>query len=526
MKFVSVSEMIAIEKEANSLGLTYEIMMENAGRGLAEVIMEEYPTHNTAGVLGLVGSGNNGGDTLVSLKYLSDQNWHTIAYIVGQRDQQDQLIIDLEKSGGDIHWMDTDANFHILDNLLESSGILVDGLLGTGIKLPLRGRIDQILVHIQEVLTSLKSPPIIIAVDCPSGMDCDTGEIALYALNADLTVTMAAIKRGLFAFPAYNHIGDLHLVGIGLPEEGNALKSWKAVKTFIPDREWVSNSIPDRPANSHKGTFGTALIIAGSINYTGAALLAGEAAYRIGAGLVTMAIPELLHSSLAGHLSEATWLPLPHEGGVISECSSDIAQREIDRSTALLIGPGLGLEKTTSTFIENLFRKNENLKLHPPTVIDAEGIKHLKKISEWHQMIPAGSILTPHPGEMSVLTGLSTSDIQSDRVDIAMKYSKLWGHVVVLKGAFTVVASPDGQTAVIPIATPALARAGTGDVLAGFIVGLLAQGLSPFVSALSGAWIHAQAGILARELMGNSASVLAGDVISAAIDVLTDLDHS
>ncbi len=525
MKFVSVSEMIAIEKEANSLGLTYEIMMDNAGRGLAEVIMEEYPAHNTAGVLGLVGSGNNGGDTLVSLKYLSDQNWHTIAYMVGQRDSQDQLIIDLEKSGGKIHWIDTDADFYILDKLLESSGILLDGLLGTGIKLPLRGKIAQILAHMQEVLTSLKSPPIIVAVDCPSGMDCDTGEIAPQALSADLTVTMAAIKRGLFAFPAYNHIGDLRLVGIGLPEEGKALKSWKTVKTFIPDREWVSYRIPDRPANSHKGTYGTALIIAGSINYTGAALLAGEAAYRIGAGLVTMAIPELLHCALAGHLSEATWLPLPHEGGVISECSWEIAQRETVRSTALLIGPGLGLEKTTSNFIDYLFTKNEDLKLQRPTVIDADGIKHLKKFTEWHQMIPAESILTPHPGEMSVLTGLSTSDIQSDRVDIAMEYSKLWGHVVVLKGAFTVVASPDGQTAVIPIATPALARAGTGDVLAGFIVGLLAQGLSPFVSAVSGAWIHARAGILARELIGNSASVLAGDVISAAIDVLTDLNQ-
>jgi len=286
------------------------------------------------------------------------------------------------------------------------------------------------------------------------------------------------------------------------------------------------------------------MIVAGSVNYTGAAILAAEAAYRSGAGLVTLAIPSSLHNTLAGQLPEATWVLLPHEQGVIAEGAADGLSKKLDRATAMLIGPGLGAEDTTKMFLESMLtgkvaQKKSTARIGfiheetkpaeqngtlPPLVIDADGLNLLAKIKDWHTGLQTQAILTPHPGEMSTLTGLTKEEIQENRQDVASKFAKEWGHVVVLKGAFTVVATPDGSTTVIPIATSALARAGTGDVLAGIIVGLRAQGLDAYDAAVAGAWIHAQAGLYAADDLGTTTSVMASDVLNSIPDVLSDLE--
>jgi NAD(P)H-hydrate epimerase len=350
---------------------------------------------------------------------------------------------------------------------------------------------------------------------------------------------MAAAKRGLLKFPAYNFLGELRYVGIGLGEGLPYPHAWEVLQRFIVDREWVRGVMPARPLDAHKGTFGTVLVVAGSLNYTGAALLAGQAAYRVGAGLVTLAVPQPLHNALAGQFPEATWLLLPDEDGVIAEHAAEVVRSNLDRVTALLVGPGFGLQETTRKFISRLLTasskpargtvgfaptltktiKSEVAGL-PPLVFDADGLKLLARLSDWPGQLQSLTVLTPHPGEMSVLTGLSLKEIQANRVEIAEKFAQTWGHVLVLKGAFTVVASPDGQTAVIPVASPALARAGTGDVLAGLIAGLRAQGVDAFPAAAAGAWIHAQAGLQAARSLGSTASVLAGDVLRAAIEVV------
>jgi NAD(P)H-hydrate epimerase len=282
----------------------------------------------------------------------------------------------------------------------------------------------------------------------------------------------------------------------------------------------VSALLPERTAASHKGTFGTAFVVAGSSSYTGAAMLAGTAAYRIGTGLVTMAVPEPLHSILAGHLPEAIWVPLPHENGFISDVASDDVLQNLERATAFLIGPGLGDKLPTRAFIGNLIPA-----IKIPMVVDADGLRHLSQVVDWPKNIFSPAVLTPHPGEMSALTGLSKEEIQSNREAVAMRHAKEWGHVVVLKGAFTVIASPDGRSTVIPVATSALAKAGTGDVLAGLIVGLRAQGVDAYDAAVAGAFIHAQAGLFAAETMGTTASVLATDVLDAIPDVLAELEY-
>ena len=538
MKLVTVSQMQAIEKEADAGDLSYDQMMENAGQGLADIVLEIFEGDIESEAVGLVGPGNNGGDTLVALAALAGEGWKTRAYLVKRK--KDELVKRFTEAGGEI--IAGESAFAQLAEAIGTADVLLDGILGTGTRLPLKKDVAELLSEVNDILDGLDEFPLVVAVDCPSGVDCDSGEVADETIAADLTVTMAAVKQGLLKLPAFEYVGDLEVVDIGLSED---LPSLKDLKIEVAEADSIAALLPERPIDSHKGTFGTALIAAGSINYTGAAVLAGEAAYRVGAGLVTLAIPAALHGALAGRFPEATWVLLPHEMGSISASGAEILAKNFERASALLVGPGFGTENSTKEFIENILegkysakravqrigfvhqeseKKEENKSKLPPMVIDADGLKLLAQIKDWQKKLPAPAVLTPHPGEMSALTELSKDEIQENRLEVASKYAKEWGHVVVLKGAFTVIASPDGRMTLIPVASPALARAGTGDVLAGLIVGLRAQGLEAYEAAVAGAWIHAQAGLYAADDLGTTASVLAGDVLDSVSDVISDLE--
>lgn len=540
MKLVTVPEMIAIEKEADSGSLSYAQMMENAGGGLAEVIEETYGALEQKSVLGLIGSGNNGGDTLVALAQLASKGWEARAYLVKARAAKDPLVGRFQEAGGELTSVEKDADYQTLDELVQEHAVLLDGVLGTGIKLPLRGKLAETLAQAKKIAKEQGSAVHVVAVDCPSGVDSDSGEAADQAIPAELTVTMAAVKTGLLQFPAANYVGDLRVVGIGLTDQ----KTWQGISREVANWADVKVSMPERPPEAHKGTFGTALIVAGSINYTGATLLSGKAAYRSGAGLVTLAVPAPLHGTLAGHFPEATWLLLPHEIGVINAEAVKVIRKNLARPTAMLLGPGFGKEDATRDFLAKLL--NIGIPQHrgeigfisapkddldeiedqlPPLVIDADGLKLLAVLEDWAEHLPKDAVLTPHPGEMAILTGLEVGEIQDDRLGVAERFAKSWGHVVVLKGANTVVAAPDGQTTVIPVATPALATAGTGDVLAGLIVGLRAQGVEAYRAAVNGCWIHAQAGIQAQRQLGSAAAVIAGDVLEALPQVMSKLSR-
>jgi NAD(P)H-hydrate epimerase len=544
MKLVTVEQMKAIEKEADEKGLSYADMMENAGRELAYVI-SDLPASDESGnaeVLALVGPGNNGGDALVALTHLAADGWTAHAYLIKRKLKGDELVKGFTDMGGELVESAKDEGYEQLRGWLTTADVLVDGILGTGIKLPLKDDVSSVLVAAGDILEDLDEPPFVVAVDCPTGVDCGSGEAADESLPVDLTVTMGAVKEGMLKFPAYELMGDLVVADIGL---GENIGAWTSIKREVAEEDLVADLLPPRPADAHKGSFGTALIVAGSLNYTGAAYLAAMAAYRSGAGLVTLAVPSPLHTALAGQIPEATWLLLPHELGVISAPAADVLTRNMERASAMLIGPGFGLEDTTRDFISDFLeskqlRKKSTARIGfvqsgqeqqerkkgslPPMVFDADGLKLLAKLENWPKRLPAASILTPHPGEMSILTGLPVEKIQADREQTALRFAKEWGHVVILKGAFTVIAAPDGRSTVIPVANPALARAGTGDVLAGLVVGLRAQGLEPYEAALAGAWIHARAGMEAAEALGSTAAVLAGDLLDSIPDVLSDLE--
>jgi NAD(P)H-hydrate epimerase len=340
MKLVTVSGMKAIEEEADANGLTYSMMMENAGHNLSrEVLQLSYARDDDEDiqVLGLVGPGNNGGDTLVALAHLAEKGWKARAYLVKRKVGADPLVKRLEEADGEIYLAEKDLEFQQLSAFIETADVILDGVLGTGFKLPLKADIGKVLEAAKKIIVSLDWPPLVIAVDCPSGVDCDSGEMAEVSLAADATVTMAAVKQGLLKLPAFDIVGEIRVVEIGNLEE---LKSWKIIKDEVADESLAKSLIPKRPSDSHKGSFGTALIVAGSVNYTGAALLAGKAAYRIGTGLVELGVASALHMSLAGQLPEATWILLPQELGVIASSAAEVLLSNLDKCDALLIEIG------------------------------------------------------------------------------------------------------------------------------------------------------------------------------------------
>lgn len=516
MKFVSVQEMISIEKAADAAGHSYEAMMEAAGKGVADEVQSNFGHIPGRVVTALVGSGNNGGDALVALDYLQSRGWKSTALICRKRLEFDPLTKRFEDNGGRlVDWWTGEQQNTDIDREIITADLLLDGVLGTGIKLPLKDPIKTLLEKIKDRLEHATDKPIIVAVDCPSGIDCNTGQVDPACIPADLTVTMAAIKKGLFEFPAYQYLGDLRLVDIGLPEE---LPELKKITREMITRDWVKAILPARPPDGHKGMFGTTLIIGGSVNYPGAAILAGESAYHSGAGLVTIAVPSVIYEGVIGTLPEATWIKLDDLNGAISESALSQIASSLERPTACLVGPGLGLEITTAEFLEGFFL----LDSLPPIVLDADGLTLARGLKRWPGILPEGSILTPHPGEMAVLTGKTVKEVQADRIGFAEKYSRDWNQVVLLKGAHTVIAEPEGKTRIYQGAEPALARAGSGDVLAGIIAGLTAQGLSPFDAAAAGVWLHGEAGRQAEKNTGSPAAVLAGDISRAIGEIMPD----
>lgn len=533
MQVVSVKQMQTIEREADKVGVSYAEMMDRAGHGVADLVISEYGDDDWRVVTALVGPGNNGGDALVALEALAAAGWLAQAYLVRPRPEKDALLKQAQAAGVRVATAEEDEELRNLAGWLENSNVLLDGVLGTGVRLPVKEEIARVL----RAVNRSGSVPHVVAIDCPSGVDCDSGEAAEDTIPAEVTVCMQAVKQGLLRYPAFELAGEIRVVDLELPDN---LEAAREVNLFMADGETVARYLPERPDDAHKGTFGTLLIAAGSTYYTGAALLSARSAYRIGAGLVRLAVPAPLHATLAGHFPEATWLLLPHEMGMIAESAADLVFKNLERITALLVGPGLGGEETTAVFMEKLLtgapstsrpasfgfltaqavKPSEKPVKLPPMVVDADGLRLMTRLKNWPELLPPGSILTPHPGEMTALTGLTVEQVQADRLETARKYAQEWKTTVILKGALTVIAEENGRASIIPVATSALAKAGSGDVLAGLVAGLLAQGRPAWEAAIAGAWIHAQSGLQAAEGLGSPVPVLASDVLEAVPQVL------
>jgi hydroxyethylthiazole kinase-like uncharacterized protein yjeF len=513
MNVVTVAEMQSIEKKANTAGIAYESMMACAGSGVAGWVYHNLDC--TKGVIGLVGSGNNGGDTLIALTELSRLGLRTQAFLARQR-EDDPLVEAYLVTGGSVTDLSENTNLDLFEAALIPGVVLLDGVLGTGFHLPLRGKLSEVLKSIYCVMVRCSNIQI-VAVDCPSGVDCDNGEVAECTLKAVNTLTMAAVKQGLLKHPARAYCGEIHLIDIGVGKISEYIED--QLPTMI-DSRWVRSHLPERLDTGHKGTFGTALVVAGSKAFTGAAYLAGKGAYRAGCGLVNVATLNTVRRCLAGELVEAVWTLLPKQNQGYDPKGATILQNQFSSIDSLVMGPGWGINAANQKFLAEL------LKVIPdqlPTLIDADGLKLLSRIDHWWEKVPEHTVLTPHPGEMAILTGRPVADIQSNRWKIAQTFAKKWGVILLLKGAVTVIAVPDGRFYINPISDSALATAGSGDVLSGIIGGLLAQGMDADQAAAAGAWLHGEAGLMAKEKLGSSIPVTAMDILDGISFVFGEL---
>lgn len=520
-KIVSIEEMRRLEAEANALGVSYDSMMEYAGRAVADaVLMKVMPSETTAVIL--VGKGNNGGDGLVCARHLHDAGVTIKVYCLQPPDEADAKVTALHERSAFMVDAENDMQSRVLKHLLNSATVVIDAVFGTGVRLPLAGKAAQLLAQAKRILDARETKPLMVAVDVPSGVNCDTGEVDATTIAADVTVTFGAAKVGQYKFPAAEVLGELKVAPIGWPEDMPGLQ---AIKLELAEADWVKAKLPKRSRDAHKYDFGRLVVVAGSRNYVGAPYLVGAAATRSGAGLVTMAVPEPVQAMLAPQLIEATWSPLPHVNGFISEEAVEAVASALKKADAVVIGPGLGMEEGTRGFLDAVL-KGAGTRPAPTMkmLIDADGLRLLAQIVGWPKLLPKLTVLTPHPGEMQALTGIDKDEIQKDRLGIAQRFAREWGQVVLLKGAYTVVAGPDGRTVLEPFATPALAKAGSGDVLSGIIGSLLAQGMEPFEAAVAGAYVHGRAGEVALREVGTATSIRARDYVDALAGAFGEIE--
>ena len=502
MYIVTVDEMRALEKEADQrYGLGSPTLMENAGKSAAEILSRSIRRQravNEVECLILVGPGNNGGDGLVMGRYL--QKWG--AQVSFYRWKEQRLTIADE----DVPEQETATR---LEEVFSRAAFIIDALLGTGRSRPLPDTMRSLLARARDE-RARRDTARIVAVDLPTGMNADTGEVDPGTIHCDMTITLACPKQGFFFFPGRAYTGDLYVGDIGLPPELE-----QGLHTEMLTGKMARSLLPPRPLDSNKGTFGKVMLFCGSPPYPGSAFLGGDAALRSGAGLVTLAVTEQMHPIYAAAMHEVTFALLPGEQSESFEQSSALI-KHLEGYRALLMGPGLGqsahIREVMLQVLEHLRSQPEAQR--PRLLVDADGLNNLSAMERWWTLLPSGTVITPHPGEMGRLCGgLKVSGGNIDRLALARSKAAEWQVTLVLKGACTIVAHPDGRVRINWLANPALATAGTGDVLSGMITGLLAQHVTPFDAASAAVYLHTAAAELVSAEIGDR-GLLASDLLA------------
>lgn len=490
MKVVNADEMRTIERAALAGGITVDNLMQRAADAIVEAVRDA-----SAGgsALILAGPGNNGGDGVVAAAKLNDMGIPVTAYTFHRENTQPFT--------GDTVRAEDDEACEQLRHKLQRADVIVDAVLGIGQNRQPDNGLRRILeaVHAGKPDTSTS-----IAVDIPTGVNADSGAVPGAVFQADTTICMGFAKLGTLTYPGAAYCGKVQVADIGLPPD-----SGENIPVTTPLPRDIAKLLPGRDPASNKGSSGRLEVVSGSRDFSGAPVLCSMAAYRVGAGLVEIALPESTHPIVAAHVLEPVFRPLPEEDGKVAPAAADAVNEGLEKAKACVAGPGLGLSQSTVAFIDRLLHLLAEARL--PGVIDADGLNALSSIDRWWE-VEANLVVTPHPGEMSRLTGISIADIQQDRLHVALSHAARWRKVVVLKGAGTVIASPEGDAVINSTGGPNLATAGTGDVLTGVIGGLLTQGLPPFDAAVSGVYLHGRAGDLLRDELGDVGTV-AGDLI-------------
>ena len=455
-------------------------LMERAGQAVAEAILENFAPSAKRGVLIVAGKGNNGGDGFVVARLLKRKRIPCEVALLARKDEiSPDAAHNLRaylKLKGKVTEINADR-LDLLTALMNRKGLIVDAILGTGIKSAVRGLLGDAIT----IINTSGLP--IVAIDIPSGLDTDRGVPLGVAVQAEMTVALGFPKLGEVIHPGISYVGDLVVADIGI--EASAVAE-VAAQTELLDRETVRWLVPRRDADTHKGTYGHVLAVAGSRGKTGAAILTCRAAMRSGAGLVTLAAPGSLNDIFAGALIEVMTEPLnDNNTGEMEPLGDQDWHRLLERKTALLFGPGIGVNAATQNSLRWLLKN-----LDVPWVIDADGLNNLALDIDRLRHAKTPPVLTPHPGEMARLAGKSTAEINADRVAIARAFAVAHRCHLVLKGARTVIATPAGKVSINPTGNPGMASGGMGDALTGILSALLGQGFAPENAMKLGVYLH------------------------------------
>jgi NAD(P)H-hydrate epimerase len=497
---VTADEMRKIDAETIKKHVPGIELMENAGRGVKEAIAARYEPRKGAAVVVVCGKGNNGGDGFVIARLLKQDGYGVKVFLLGKaKDLKGDALTNykrLRKLRTPVKEIAA-AGLPALEKALAGAYVVVDAVFGTGFSGEARGVAAGAIGAMNEV----EAP--VIAVDIASGVDATTGQ-ALNAVAADLTVTMALPKRGHVLHPGRALTGELNVVDIGVPAD---VVAGHDPGVYFMQPEDIGGALPVRPPDAHKWSCGSVAAVCGSTGFTGAAALTATSALRAGAGLVTLAVPKSLNTIMEVKLTEVMTMPVAEtrDGSFALKAATRI-KKLIENADTVAIGPGLSLNKETQQLVRRLIPK-----MGRPTVLDADGINALAGKARKIKHLDFPLVITPHAGELSRLTGIDKEVIGMERIDAARYVATELGLVVLLKGAPTVVAEPQGGVFVNPTGNEGLATAGSGDVLTGVIAGFMAQGVDPVPAACCGAYIHGLAADMLRENMGPY-GFLAGDV--------------
>ncbi|HEY6874419.1 MAG TPA: NAD(P)H-hydrate dehydratase [Geobacteraceae bacterium] len=507
MKVVSGETMQWMDRRAiEEFGVSGLTLMENAGRGCAEAIIGAYGTGHGERAVIVAGKGNNGGDGYVIARLLRERGWHVATFVLARRDD---IVGDARTnldhlSDSAVVFCPEQGELDRYTSVFRDATVVVDALLGTGLKSEVRdGYADAI-----HLINAVGKP--VVAVDIPSGIDAGTGRVLGCAVRADLTVTFVLPKLGHVLLPGAEHAGSLHVVDIGMPMEIIAA----ADGCEFLDAAAIRPLLRKRGRSAHKGDFGHVLIVAGSTGKTGAAAMAANSAVRCGAGLVTLAVPASLNAILEVKTTEAMTLPLPDRGeGYLSGHARAALAEALAGKDAVALGPGISRQPETAQYVRELVEEADL-----PLVVDADGLNALsEELSVVLRKKSTAVVFTPHPGEMARLAGSTTAQVEADRIGTAREFAGRYGVYLVLKGAQTVIAAPDGRIAINGSGNPGMASGGMGDVLTGVLVALLGQGYDPFSACELGVFLHGFAGDLV--------AAGKGEIGMSATDVQEHLPH-
>lgn len=493
MKVVTSKQMRELDRlTIEKIGIPGTTLMENAGVAVVRALEKYFPQECDGAFALFCGKGNNGGDGFVIARHLHNRGVKTRVYLFAEaRELKDDALVNfkiIDKMGLDIQEI-KDINALKDDSFLTHSSVVIDALLGTGLSKPPQGLYKEAI----EVINRLDK--LTVSVDLPSGIMADSGLVAGSAVRADLTVTFGLPKLCFFLFPSAHYAGQLVVADISIPKD---LLENSDFKIELLEREVLAGILRPRIRDAHKGSYGHVFILAGSPGKTGAAAMAAVSAMRAGAGLVTLGVPQSLNPVLEVKLDEAMTLPLPqtpqatlgYEGlpEILDFCRG---------KTVLALGPGIGAHKETARLMQKILTTADL-----PVVVDADGINTLEGKTEILKKAKGPLILTPHPGELARLLGIATQDLLDDRLGIVQKMAQEWGVYIVLKGAYSLTASPQGGVYINPTGNPGMASGGAGDILTGMIAGFIAQKYDIISAIQLAVYLHGLSGDLAAQDLG------------------------